>query len=310
VRFKTAEAQNRRFEGLLLPFPAMRTCSAALVQMRAVPDLPNSVALAERLAREALDGGADLVVLPENHCGIGPPEARLGWAFDRARPEASPALEPFLALSQRTESLLILGGVPEQHDSRRTFNTLVVVHRGRVAATYRKIHMFDVVLPSGATLRESDNTVGGDRPVVLVTRLARIGLSVCYDLRFPELYRVMTDADAEVLVVPSAFTHQTGSEHWEPLLRARAIEAQAWVLAPAQHGQHAKGRHSWGHSMVVDPWGTVVAQASPHDQVVWATLDAGLLADVRARLPALAHRGLDPGARAEIVTLADAEPAK
>jgi predicted amidohydrolase len=268
------------------------------------------VALAERLAREALDGGADLVVLPENHCGIGPPEARLGWAFDPARPADSPALEPFLALSQQTEALLVLGGVPEKHDSRRTFNTLVVVHRGGVVATYRKIHMFDVVLPSGATLRESDNTVGGVRPVVLDSPLARIGLSVCYDLRFPELYRMLTDADAEVIVVPSAFTHQTGSEHWEPLLRARAIEAQAWVLAPAQHGQHAKGRHSWGHSMVVDPWGTVVAQASPHDQVVWATLDADLLLDVRSRLPALEHRRLDAGTRAEIVTLANAESTK
>jgi predicted amidohydrolase len=288
----------------------MRTCSAALVQMRAVPELPESVALAERLAREALDGGADLVVLPENHCGVGPPEARLDWAFDPARPAESPALAPFLALSMQTSAFLILGGVPERHDGQRTFNTLVVMHRGGVVATYRKIHMFDVVLPSGATLRESGHTKGGDRLVVLDTPLARIGLSVCYDLRFPELYRMLTDADAEVIVVPSGFTHQTGAEHWEPLLRARAIEAQAWVLAPAQHGQHTRGRHSWGHSMVVDPWGTVVAQASPGDQVVWARLDADVLATVRARLPALAHRRLDPGASAEVVSLTDPDRTK
>jgi len=283
----------------------MQTCSAALIQMRAVPELPPSVALAERLAREALDSGADLVVLPENHCGVGPPEARLDWAFDPARPADSPALHPFLALSLQTEALLILGGVPERHDGRRLFNTLVVMHRGDVVATYRKIHMFDVVLPNGATLRESEHTAAGDRPVVLDTSLARIGLSVCYDLRFPELYRMLTDAGADVIVVPSAFTHQTGSEHWEPLLRARAIESQAWVLAPAQHGQHSRGRHSWGHSMVVDPWGTVVAQASSGDQVVHARLDAELLATVRAQLPALSHRRLGPEASADIISLTD-----
>lgn len=285
----------------------MRTCLAALVQMCAVPDLEHSVALAARLTREALSADPDLVVLPENHCGIGPQRLKLRWAFDPEHPHDAAAIAPFVTLSERSSALIVLGGVPERHDGTRVFNTSLVLRRGEVVATYRKIHMFDCTLPDGTELRESEHTAPGARPVVVDTPLGRIGLSICYDLRFAELYRALSSAGAEIMLVPSAFTDVTGAAHWEPLVRARAIESQAYVLAAAQHGHHMRGRRSHGHSMVVDPWGTVVAEAADGDGVVLATLDADRLTDVRSRLPALTHRRIPPETSAAVVSLTESD---
>jgi deaminated glutathione amidase len=256
--------------------------------MRAVPDSSASVALAVALTEQALAAGADLVVLPENFAGIGRAEDRTRWAFDSADPGRSPALAPLLELSTTNHAWIVAGGTPERipNDPQRTYNTLLVLRRGRVVATYRKIHLFDADLPE-ARLQERDHTAPGRTPVVVQTEHGGLGLSICYDLRFPELYRALCAAGAELLVVPSAFTLQTGLAHWEPLLRARAIENQAWVLAAAQWGIHATGRHSYGHSMVVDPWGTVVAQASEGDGVVLARLDPEVSVRARARLPSV-----------------------
>ncbi len=282
-----------------VPSPGVLPLRAGLVQMRAVPSQPDSVALAKRLARQAVDRGAQLIVLPENHAGIGAADRRGAWAFSPDRPLESPAVAPFADLA-RDGRTVILGGIPERieradppgHAPHQMHNTLLVLHDGKVAARYRKIHLFDAHLADGSELAESVYTRPGQTPTVLVTDEACIGLSICYDLRFPELYRAMTAAGAEVIVVPSAFTLLTGMAHWDVLLRARAIENQCWVVAPAQWGRHGPERHSYGHSLVVDPWGTVVAGAGDADAVVVADLDPDTLARVRRDLPALDHRRL------------------
>jgi predicted amidohydrolase len=285
----------------------MRDLNAAVVQMCATADPDASLARAAELTAEALARGADLVVLPENFWGVAPPGFdRRPWAVDLAglAPDGAlpgpppPVLAAQLALSAGTDAPIVLGGLPELPaagdgaEPGTLFNSLLVLHRGRVVATYRKIHRFDATLPDGARLAESATVAAGTRPTLLTTPAARIGLSICYDLRFPELYRALAAAGAEVLLVPAAFTLLTGIDHWIPLLRARAIENQCFVLAPAQHGAHGHSRHSFGHSVIVDPWGAVVAQASRGDGVALARLDAAMLERVRADLPVHTHRRL------------------
>ncbi len=285
----------------------MRDIDAAVVQMCAGPDPTVSLARAAELTKEALDRGAGLVALPENFWGVAPPGFdRLAWAADlrgigprgELAGEPPEVLRAQMALSHGSDALIVLGGLPERPGpgddapAGTIYNTLVVLHRGRVVASYRKIHRFDATLQDGSKLQESATVAAGDSPMVLETPAANLGLSICYDLRFPELYRALAAAGAEILLVPAAFTLFTGLAHWEPLLRARAIENQAYVLAPAQQGPHGHGRHSYGHSMIVDPWGTVVAEASRGDGVAMARLSGSLLAQVRADLPALSHRRL------------------
>ncbi len=285
----------------------MRDLYAAVVQMCAGPEPALSLQRAAELTEEALDRGADLVVLPENFWGVAPPGFdRLAWAADLVDlgsagdlpGDPPPVLAAQLALSRRSDAVIVLGGLPERPapadgvPAGVIFNTLVVLQRGRIVATYRKIHRFDATLPDGSILHESATVAGGRHPTVLATPDACLGLSICYDLRFPELYRALAAAGAEVLLVPAAFTLLTGIDHWEPLLRARAIENQAYVLAPAQQGAHGHGRHSFGHSLIIDPWGAVIAQASRGDCVTVARLRADLLNRVRTDLPVLDHRRL------------------
>jgi nitrilase len=240
----------------------------------------------------AAERGAELIALPEN------------FPLIRAEGDAEPpaiaaelganAAVHFVRDQALRHRVMIAGGtVPERGpDAQRIYNTAILVDAdGSVLASYRKIHLFDVDLP-GAQLRESKGVAPGDRTVVADTRLGRFGLSVCYDVRFPELYRALVDAGAELLLVPSAFTVPTGSAHWEILLRARAIESQAFVVAAGQWGVHNPARRSWGHSMIVDPWGTILAQVPDGEGIALAELDFGQLRDVRKRLPALQHRRL------------------
>ncbi|HEV7554498.1 MAG TPA: carbon-nitrogen hydrolase family protein, partial [Kofleriaceae bacterium] len=188
---------------------------------------------------------------------------------------------------------IVGGGLPElvPGDTKRTYNTLAVIDpAGKLAARYRKIHLFDVDIPGGAVLRESDATAAGDELVTVDIAGARVGLSICYDVRFPELYRrLVKDRGAEVLLVPAAFTAHTGAAHWNLLLRARAIEDQAWVVAAAQWGRHNDKRESYGHTLVVDPWGTIVGEREEGDGVVMATLDGATVAKRRAQMPVLRH---------------------
>lgn len=300
--------------------PRVRDLCAALIQLGSGADPVPSLARAAELTREALAHGAELVVLPENFWAVAPPGLdRRPWAVDLSalgpggdlHGEPPPVLRPFLSLSREyPAAVIILGGLPELPPAGgegKFYNTLVAVFGGRVVAVYRKIHRFDATLPDGSRASESDVILAGETPHVLAAPFGKIGLSICYDLRFPELYRALSAAGAEILVVPSAFTLLTGIDHWEPLLRARAIENQAYVLAPAQYGPHGHGRHSFGHSLAVDPWGAVIAQVSRGEGLALTWLRADLLQRVRSDLPALTHRRLHGVTPAEVVTLSAEE---
>jgi predicted amidohydrolase len=263
------------------------------VQLSSQDDLAENLAECRRLVAEAASRAATCVVLPENFAYFGPEEGRRALAESESDPEA-PIGRALSEMAREHRVTLVAGGMPEKSDDPlRPFNTCRVVGPdGSVVARYRKIHLFDVDLPDGTSLRESSSTSAGTDPVVVDVSSVTVGLSICYDLRFPELYRVLSSAGARVLVVPAAFTVHTGKDHWHVLLRARAIEAQAWVVAAAQWGKHPRGRTTYGHSMIIDPWGTVVAECSDGSGVVVADVDLAYLDRVRASLPSLQHRKL------------------
>lgn len=262
------------------------------VQLCSTPDLPANLATCRALVERAAAGGAQLAVLPECFAFIGRGEGdKLPHAESLER--GGPILDTLRELATRLGIWIVGGGIPElvPGDARRAYNTAVVVDPGgAIAARYRKIHLFDVDIPGGATLRESDATRAGDELVVVDIGGAKVGLSICYDVRFPELYRrLVKDRGAEVLLVPAAFTAHTGAAHWHLLLRARAIEDQAWVVAAAQWGQHNEKRHSFGHTLVVDPWGTIAGEQADGDGVVLAALDGATVEKRRTQMPCLEH---------------------
>jgi predicted amidohydrolase len=262
----------------------------AAVQMASGADKASNLATAERLVKEAAARGAALVGLPENVAWMGPETERSA----AAEPLEGPTLQRFSALARAASVHLLAGSVLETGaPGGRLYNTSVLFGpTGERLAVYRKMHLFDVEVGDGQTYRESAAVAPGKDVVSVQTPLGRIGLSVCYDLRFPELYRALSKEGAVLLTVPSAFTLMTGKDHWEVLLRARAIENQTYVLAPAQGGRHPGDRLTYGHAMVVDPWGLVVACASEGEGLAVAEMETGLLERVRARLPALQHRRL------------------
>jgi predicted amidohydrolase len=270
----------------------MSALRVASVQLNSQDDVSANLAECSKLVRLAADSGASLVVLPENFAYFGPETTKR--AIAERLGQDGPIQTTLRELALRTRVSIIAGGFPEASSApERPFNTCVVIDRsGETVAVYRKIHLFDVDLQDGTRLMESEATSPGNAPVVVDVDGYRVGLSICYDLRFPELYRALVRAGAEVLVVPAAFTLHTGKDHWHVLLRARAIESQCWVVAAAQWGRHPRGQATYGHSLVCDPWGTVVAESSDKPSVVVATLDRDQLLDVRRRLPCLTHRRL------------------
>ena len=275
---------------------AMQTVAGA-IQMCSTDDLAANLARAQALAAEAADKGANLLVLPECFAFLGRREGdkmAVAEVLDPARP--GPILGALAEIATRHGAWVIGGGLPERvpGDERRAYNTAAVVAPdGRLAATYRKIHLFDVDIPGGAVLRESDGTAAGADLVVVPIGDRRVGLSICYDVRFPELYRrLVYDHGADAIVVPAAFTAHTGRAHWHVLLRARAIEDQAWVIAAAQHGRHNEKRESFGHSLIVDPWGTIVAEVPAGDGVIVAPLDGDAVAKARRQMPCRSHASL------------------
>ncbi|HSN29464.1 MAG TPA: carbon-nitrogen hydrolase family protein [Kofleriaceae bacterium] len=262
------------------------------VQMRSTNDLAANLGVVRELTGRAAADGARLVALPECFSFLGQREGDK-LAIAESLTTGGPILGTLRDLATEHGVWMLGGGTPEivPGDAKRTYNTAILVDpRGEIAATYRKIHLFDVDIPGGAVLRESDATCAGRDLVVAEIEGAKVGLTICYDVRFPELYRSLAlDRGAEVLMVPAAFTAHTGAAHWELLLRARAIEDQAWVVAPAQWGRHNEKRESFGHTLVADPWGTLVGQQAEGDGVVMATLDGATVAKRRAQMPCAKH---------------------
>ncbi len=277
--------------------PAMSdTLMIGAVQLCSTDELVANLASCRRLAAEAADRGARVIVLPECFAFLGRREGdklAVAEVLDPAAP--GPILECLQAIATRHRALVIGGGLPEivPGDPARAFNTAVAVGAdGAIVARYRKIHLFDVDIPGGAVARESDATLAGGDAVVLRVGGAGgfgLGLSICYDLRFPELFRQLWRHGADVLLVPAAFTAHTGKAHWHLLLRARAIENQAYVVAAAQHGRHNDQRETFGHSLAIDPWGSVVAERDAGDGVVVATVERAVIDRIRRNMPCLAH---------------------
>jgi predicted amidohydrolase len=260
------------------------------VQMTSTADRARNVDAAVRLVNEAADLGAKLIALPENFSYMGPEEGRLAGAETL---EGS-TLGTLRELARRRGVFILAGSIAEKvEDPRKTANTsALIADDGAIVAAYRKIHLFDVNIPDGARYAESEVVVAGDQVVVAPTALGRIGLSVCYDLRFPELYRMLASLGAEVITIPSAFTLYTGKDHWEVLVRARAVENLAYVVAPAQVGRHSANRQTFGNAMVVDPWGVVLARCPDGEGVCVARFRRERLEKARMELPALKHRKL------------------
>jgi predicted amidohydrolase len=263
------------------------TFRVALVQLDAGPDPEANVAHAAELADRAAASGARLVALPEYLQYRGPDD---GYRAS-ARPIPGEFTAPFEAVARRHGCWILTGSLAEASaDPARPWNTAVLLDpEGRIAARYRKIHLFDIAVERGPADLESARVSPGDEPVVADVEGVRLGLTICYDLRFPELYRTLALAGAEVLAVPSNFTERTGRDHWEVLLRARAIENGAFVIAPSQIGG-PPGQPAFGRTMVVDPWGTVVAQAADQEAIVVADLDLERVRSIRRQIPALANR--------------------
>ena len=262
----------------------------AAVQMTSGADAEENRRVAGELVRRAADCGAGLVVLPEKWHFIHDDETARGAAEDLDGPSVAAARR----WAAELDLAIVAGSVIERApgDARAYNTSLLIQPDGEVTAAYRKLHLFDVEA-GGVTYRESAGARAGAEVVLDRTLGHAVGMSICYDLRFPELYRRLALEGAEIVAVPAAFTEATGRDHWEPLLRARAIENQVFVIAANQVGRHANGTRSYGRSMIVDPWGIVLAQAPDGVGVVCADLDFGARDVIRGRLPALRHRRPD-----------------
>ncbi len=259
----------------------------AAVQMTSTGDKTENQELAQRLVTEAAGRGASMVVLPELFNCLAPPATIVSNAESVPGPTSSLMSE----LARKLEITLVAGSLAERCEDDKIYNTsLLFGPSGDLLARYRKLHLFDIDLPGEVTFRESEFMSFGDRVVVTDTAVGRIGQATCYDLRFPELFRLLVDQGAEVIVIPAAFAMATGRDHWEVLLRARAIENQCFVIAPNQIGHHGKNLHTYGRSMIIDPWGTVLAKAKDGCGNVFAEIDFDQLTQIRRQLPCLQHR--------------------
>lgn len=262
----------------------------SLIQLNSTRDVDENLATCRRLAERAAERGTDWMLFPENAPFLGGDGEKTEVAEDLD----GPMVGHFADLAAEADAWVTLGSFPEKLDEERTYNTQVLIDpAGDTVEVYRKIHLFDVDVEGGRTFRESDHVRGGDELVSADIEAGgeqfRTGLTICYDLRFPELYRALTDRGASVLTVPSAFTLQTGRDHWHPLLQARAIENQSWILAPNQWGHHFGHRSSYGHSAIYDPWGRRVACASDRETVIHADIDRRYVDQVREKMPCLEH---------------------
>lgn len=268
----------------------MSICAA--IQMASSPNISSNLIEAERLISDAVNAGAKLVALPENFALMGQHELD---KIDQKENEGSGLIQDFLATTAKKYSTWIVAGTmpiaDPANESKVMASCLIYNELGERIARYDKIHLFDVNVPgSDEVYRESDSISKGNSPLVIDSPFGKLGIAVCYDLRFPELFRSMQEKGMEVLIIPSAFTHKTGAAHWELLLRARAVENLCYVIAPNQGGFHVNGRQTYGHSMIVDPWGTVLECHKSNAGFVAANIDLARLQKTRATFPVLQHR--------------------
>ncbi len=259
---------------------------AALVQLRCGRSIQPNIEMAERLIRQAADEGASYIQTPENTVLM---ELDKPVAFAQAREEdESEPLAHFRQLAGELQVWLHIGSIAVKVGGDKLANrSFVISPKGEIAARYDKLHMFDVDLPNGEVYRESETYRPGSKAVLAALPWGRLGLSICYDLRFASLYRALAQNGASFLAIPSAFTRETGRAHWRTLVRARAIETGCFVFAATQGGYHEMGRWTHGHSMIVSPWGEVLAEAGEAPQVIIADIDPALVAKARAAVPAL-----------------------
>jgi deaminated glutathione amidase len=262
--------------------------TAACVQMRSTSNVEENLQGAATLVREAKSKGASLVLLPENATSVaGDDTTRLKNAFPE---DAHPATPFFSKLAKELGIFLVAGSISVKASDTKMYNrSLVFGPLGEMLARYDKIHLYDAEPKPGEVYKESDLIVPGDRAALVQTPYAKLGLTICYDVRFPSLYNALAKAGAEIITVPSAFTVPSGQAHWHVLLRARAIEAGCYILAAAQGGKHASGRSTYGHSLIISPWGEILAEAGEDPTVITAEIDLAKVKDARARISSLQH---------------------
>ncbi len=263
----------------------------AALQMTSTENLAHNYDVCQSLIQKAARLGAKLVCLPENFSFLGEDSQQNKQIAEQPKGEL---LQSYCALAKKNQVWLSLGGFLEISPSQQIFNTHIIVDdTGDIKASYRKVHLFSLDMASSSALDESKTITSGDELVVARSPLGILGLSICYDLRFSALYLALANQGAQIMLVPAAFTSTTGKAHWEILLRARAIETQAYVAAAAQTGVHSGKRSSHGHAMIVDPWGNIVAQCSEGDGIALAPIDLDYLAAIRKRIPIFKHQRPD-----------------
>lgn len=266
----------------------MRKFTAACVQLTSQREFEPNIEAVGALVRRARDAGAELIATPEI---VGMFEPKRALHLEKARSEAdNPFIAACRALAAETKAFLLIGSTAVKLDATTLANrSFLIDPAGEIVARYDKIHMFDVDLPNGETYRESALYRPGEEAVIAALPWCKLGMTICYDLRFPHLYRALAKAGAEIVTIPSAFTVPTGRAHWHVLMRARAIETGCFVLAPAQWGEHAEGRKTYGHSLIVAPWGEVLADAGEGVGVITAEIDLDRVAEARRMVPSLRH---------------------
>ncbi len=267
----------------------MPSFKAAIIQLNSQPNLDQNMHQIRHFVEEAVEDGAQLISLPENFAFYGNDREQVRQALEiseRVEKDVKDWAEEF-------KIYILGGGYPVPAGDKKVYNRSILVSpTGEIVTSYNKIHLFDVTLSKTESYKESKIMKAGESSVVVydIPGLAKTGFSICYDVRFPELYREMADQSVELITVPSAFTKPTGAAHWEVLLRTRAIENSAYLIAPAQTGTHGENRESYGHSMIIDPWGKVLADGGIMPGVITAKIDIDYLEEVREKLPSLKHR--------------------
>ncbi len=266
----------------------MTLFKAACVQVNASNDMDTNIAKARDMVREAAAQGANLICLPEN---VAMMEFGGENVIAKSYPQTEhPGLGAFRDLAVETKSWILIGSLAIRLENGKVANRCFLLNdQGEIVGQYDKIHLFDVDLAGGESYRESNTFDGGDRAVLAQTPWGPLGMSICYDVRFPHLYRDYAQAGANIITVPAAFTKQTGEAHWKVLLRARAIETGSYVIAPGQCGEHKGGRQTYGHSLIINPWGEVLAEGADEPCVLIADIDMDVVAATRGKIPSLKH---------------------